>query len=259
MDQEDVIKIFKDLPSTTQMKVRRSRTVPERAPERKKESSTKNPPHGPSLLPKPPENRRRSSLRNKGQSVKPELQGEKPVKPDIQNNIINSQIEGKPVKQEMQNGKLGEQEIPDSKIAEEEMNNDERLHTAKVVDSVSSSKYPNLKPEGDSRKKESVSRELKRNEIRTTHETKIKSDGPSSTRNTSNSNPDVTHTKSVKLTNELGDNLIIPSGFRKITVSIKKGSNSTLGISLVPSYGKLKGYFQVCWLSIRVIFLFLLF
>lgn len=262
MDQEDVIKIFKDLPSTTQMKIRRSRTVPVQAPstkvpERKKETSPKNPPHEPAPLPKPPENRRRSSLRNKGQSVKPELQEEKPVKPDIQNNIINSQMEGKPVKQEMQNVKLDKQEIPDRKTAQQEMNNDERRYTAKV-DGLSSSKHPNVKPEDDSRKKGSLSHELKRNEIRTIQETKIKSDVPSSTRNTSNTNPDVTHAKSVKLTNELGDNLIIPSGFRKITVSIKKGSNSTLGISLVPSYGKLKGYFQVCWLSIRVIFFVLI-
>ena len=254
MDQEDVIKIFKDLPSTTQMKIRRSRTVPEQAPPtkvpgRKKETSPKNPPHEPAPLPKPPENRRRSSLRNKGQSVKPELQEEQPVKPDVQSN---------PVKQEMQNGKLGKHEIPDRKTAQQEMNNGERLYTAKV-DGVSSSKHQNVKPEDDSRKKGSLSHELKQNEIRTIKETKIKSDVPSSTRNTSNTNPDVTHAKSVKLTNELGDNLIIPSGFRKITVSIKKGGNSTLGISLVPSYGKLKGYFQVCWLSIRVIFLSLLF
>ena len=158
----------------------------------------------------------------------------------------------------MQNGKLGKHEIPDRKTAQQEMNNGERLYTVKV-DSVSSSKHQNVKPEDDSRKKGSLSHELKQNEIRTIKETKIKSDVPSSTRNTSNTNPDVTHAKSVKLTNELGDNLIIPSGFRKITVSIKKGGNSTLGISLVPSYGKLKGYFQVCWLSIRVIFLSLLF
>lgn len=254
MDQEDVIKIFKDLPSTTQIKIRRSRTVPEQAPptkvpERKKETSPKNPPHEPAPLPKPPENRRRSSLRNKGQSVKLELQEEQPVKRDVQS---------KPVKQEMQNGKLGKHEIPDRKTAQQEMNNGERLYTAKV-DGVSSSKHQNVKPEDDSRKKGSLSHELKQNEIRTIKETKIKSDVPSSTRNTSNTNPDVTHAKSVKLTNELGDNLIIPSGFRKITVSIKKGGNSTLGISLVPSYGKLKGYFQVCWLSIRVIFLSLLF
>ena len=262
MDQEDVIKIFKDLPSTTQMKIRRSRTVSEQAPptkvpERKKETSPKNRPHEPAPLPKPPENRRRSSLRNKGQSVKPELQEEQPVKPNVQNNIINCQIEGKPVKQEMQNGKRGKQEISDRKTAQQEMNNDEGLYTAKV-DGVSSSKHPNVKPEEVSLMKESVSHELKRNEIRTIQETKIISDVPSSTRNTSNTNPDVTHAKSVKLTNELGDNLIIPSGFRKITVSIKKGGNSTLGISLVPSYGKLKGYFQVCWLSIRVIFFVLI-
>ena len=41
------------------------------------------------------------------------------------------------------------------------------------------------------------------------------------------------------------DGISIPNGFRKITVHIRKPTNSSLGLSLVPSHGKLKGYFQV--------------
>ncbi|XP_048583633.1 uncharacterized protein LOC5517610 isoform X2 [Nematostella vectensis] len=37
----------------------------------------------------------------------------------------------------------------------------------------------------------------------------------------------------------------VPEGFTKMTVEIEKQSMASLGVSLVPSFGKLKGYFQV--------------
>lgn len=214
MDQEDVIKIFRDLPGSTEMKIRRSRTAPReldsaQKTEKRKESLEKPPAQEPVPLPKPPENKRRSSLRNKVQPVKQGKQEDKPA-------------------------------------------------STVTMDGVSSSEYTKPKTEKDSSQiKGFVSSELNQNKVKVADKTeeRIKSsdgkqNGPEShrekpTSDNKNTSMEVTNTKSVKIKDELGDNLIIPTGHRKMTVSIKKTSNSTLGISLVPSYGKLKGYFQV--------------
>ena len=224
MDQEDVIKIFRDLPSSTQMKIRRSRTTPRekdstQKPEKRKESLGK-PAQEPVPLPKPPENKRRSSLRNKIQPAKQGKQEDKPA-------------------------------------------------SAVKMDGISSSEDAKTKTEKDSSQiKGFVSTEISQNKTKVADkaEERIKSsdgiqNGPESQikkpiSDNKNTNMDVNIMKSVNIKDELGDNLIIPTGYRKMTVSIKKSSNSTLGISLVPSYGKLKGYFQVMAVLTLVCFKF---
>ena len=135
MDQEDVIKIFRDLPSTTQMKIRRSRTVPDQTQvtqktEKRKESVENNSAQEPVPLPKPPESKKRSSLRNKVQPVKQVLQEDKPDKPEIQ--------QDKPVKQEMQDGKTIKQEIQVGKPVREEV----QYKALSAVAGTSSSELP---------------------------------------------------------------------------------------------------------------------
>ena len=83
MDQEDVIKIFRDLPGTTQMKIRRSKINNNNdltlRSENVEQSVEKTAEQEPVVLPKPPENKRRSSLRTKVQPEKQDLLNEKPV------------------------------------------------------------------------------------------------------------------------------------------------------------------------------------
>ena len=220
MDQEDVIKIFRDLPSTTQMKIRRSRTVPaetdssQKTEQRKdsfKRPSTqeptllpKPPAQEPVPLPKPPENKRRSSLRNKVQPVKQEIQEDKPSSTGKVNGVSPS-------------------EHPKS-----EVKNDSSHIRGSVSSVADKARVGNKTSNGAQNTPESHSTGVKEPIV-----------------NNVNTNEDLTNTKSVEIKDDLGDNLIIPTGYRKMAVSIKKAANSTLGISLVPSYGKLKGYFQV--------------
>lgn len=213
MDQEDVIKIFRDLPSSTQMKIRRSKIVPQeqgskQETNKRKETLEKTPTQDPVPLPKPPENRRRSSQRGK---VQPTKQEEKPA-------------------------------------------------SSVKTEGIPSSEYQKDKEENDSRVQGSVSKEIHQNGSRFAEKAKKKTDTFSvaqttpEVKSTEHTKPIINdlktskeqnNTKSDRLKDELGDNLIIPSGYRKLTVEIKKAPNSTLGLSLVPSYGKLKGYFQV--------------
>ena len=218
MDQEDVIKIFRDLPSLTQMKIRRSTTATQKVDsaqktENRKDSSEKPSAQEPVPLPKPPErNRRRSSLRNKIQPIKQQMQEDKP------SSSVN-------------------------------------------VDDTSSSEHPKSKAENvSSPSQSSISNQVNRNENRVAVKAEEMSKTANGVKNTPeshstrvrkpssdnvNTSEGVANINSVKLKDELGDTLIIPTGYRKMTVSIKKSANATLGISLVPSYGKLKGYFQV--------------
>ena len=217
MDQEDVIKIFRDLPSLTQMKIRRSRTATQKVDsaqktENKKDSSEKPSAQEPVPLPKPPENRRRSSLRNKVQPIKQQMQEDKP------SSSVN-------------------------------------------VDDTSSSEHPKSKAENvSSPSQRSISNQVNRNENRVAVKAEEMSKTANGVKNTPashstrvrkpssdnvNTSEGVANVNSVELKDELGDSLIIPTGYRKMTVSIKKSADATLGISLVPSYGKLKGYFQV--------------
>ena len=216
MDQEDVIKIFRDLPSSTQMKIRRSKVAPQKKDSqqetsKRKESVEKTPTQDPVPLPKPPENRRRSSQRGKVQPVKQEVQPSSGLKTegipsdhqkDKEGN--DSRVQGSVSKEIHQNG---------SRAAEKA---EERTDASSIAQTISESK--------STKRTKPIA-----NEMKTTKE--------------QNS------TKSDRLKDELGDNLIIPSGYRKLTVDIRKPPNSTLGLSLVPSYGKLKGYFQVIMLQ----------
>ena len=204
MDQEDVIKIFRDLPGTTQMKIRRSKTNNNNdltlRSEKIEQSVEKTAEQEPVVLPKPPENKRRSSLRTKVQPEKQDLLNEKPVdvvKMDERSSTGHPSGKNVIPKDMQHNGNKVFEE------AEKARGVSEGVLNISVLPS-----------------KKSLSRNVN------------ESDSPSIN-------------KSVEKKDELGDNLIIPTGYKKITISIEKSPNSTLGISLVPSYGKLKGFFQV--------------
>lgn len=213
MNQEDVIKIFRDLPSSTQMKIRRSKLVPQeqgskQQANKRKESLEKTPTQDPVPLPKPPENRRRSSLRGKVQHVKQEEEPSSSVKTE---------------------------EIPSSEHRKAEKETDSR-----VQGSASKEIYQNGgRVTGKAQEKTDTF-----SGAQTTPETKSREDN-NAILNDVETNKGRSNTKSDKIKDELGENLIIPSGYGKMTVEIKKVPTSTLGLSLVPSYGKLKGYFQV--------------
>lgn len=223
MNQEDVIKIFRDLPSSTQMKIRRSKMAPkEQRPKqqatKRKESVDKAPSQDPVPLPKPPENRRRSSLRGKVHYVRQEVEPLLSVKTDgipsseqrKAEEEPNSRDQGPALKEIYQNA---------SRVKEK---SEEKIE--KIANSVGVKTSPDIKP---------------------TEKTKPILDDMETNKGRSNA-------KSDKVKDELGDNLIIPSGYRKMTVEIQKAPNSTLGLSLVPSYGKLKGYFQVLIISVQL-------
>ena len=209
MDQEDVIKIFRDLPGTTQMKIRRSKTHNNTdltlRSESVKQPLEKAAEQEPVVLPKPPENKRRSSLRTKVQPEKQDLLNEKPVNVVKMNERSltghpsdkNSPLENIISKDTLQNGNEVFEEALKAMGASEGVLNKSVFPSKKSISgNVNASESPSIN-------------------------------------------------KSVEIKDELGDNLIIPTGYRKVTISIKKSPNSTLGISLVPSYGKLKGFFQV--------------
>ena len=217
MDQEDVIKIFRDLPSSTQMKIRRSKVAPQRKDSqqetsKRKGSVEKTPTQDPVPLPKPPENKRRSSQRGKVQPAKQEVQPSSALK-----------TEGSPSSEHEKDKEGNDSRLQGSVSNEIHQNRsraaekaEERTDASSIAQTISESK-------STKRTKPIV------NEMKTTKEHN--------------------NTKSDRLKDELGDNLIIPSGYRKLTVDIRKPPNSTLGLSLVPSYGKLKGYFQVMMLQ----------
>lgn len=46
----------------------------------------------------------------------------------------------------------------------------------------------------------------------------------------------------------------IPEGFTKVTIVIDKPSTASLGLSLLPSCGKMKGHFQVRFVCITLTF-----
>lgn len=220
MNQEDVIKIFRDLPSSTQMKIRRSKMAPkEQRPKqqatKRKESVDKPPTQDPVPLPKPPENRRRSSLRGKVHYVRQEVEP-----------LLSVKTEGIPSSEQ----RKAEQE-PDSRdqgpALKEIYQNASRVKEKseeKIANSVCAKTSPDVKPADETKP---ILDDMETNKGRSI-------------------------TKSDKVKDELGDNLIIPSGYRKITVEVQKAPNSTLGLSLVPSYGKLKGYFQVLIISVQL-------
>ena len=205
MDQEDVIKIFRDLPGTTQMKIRRSKInnnndLTPRS-ENVEQSVEKTAEQEPVVLPKPPENKRRSSLRTKVQSEKQDLLNEKPVDVvKMDERSLTGNPSGK--KSPLANVISKDRQHNGNKVFEE---TEKAIGASEGVLNIS---------------KKSVSGNVN------------ESDSPSIN-------------KSVEKKDELGDNLIIPTGYKKMTISVEKSPNSTLGISLVPSYGKLKGFFQV--------------
>ena len=229
MNQEDVIKIFRDLPSSTQMKIRRSKMAPkEQGPKQQaamgKESVDKAPTQDPVPLPKPPENKRRSSLRGKVPYVRQEVEPLLSVKTEgipsseqrKAEEETDSREQGSASKEIYQNG---------SRVKEK---SEEKI--GKTVNSVGAKSSPEVKPT----ETKPILDDMKTKPILDDMET----------------NQGRSNTKSEKVKDELGDNLIIPSGYRKMTVEIQKAPNSTLGLSLVPSYGKLKGYFQVLIISV---------
>ena len=216
MDQEDVIIIFRDLPSSTQMKIRRSKMgLKEQGSKqqvnKRKESVEKAPTQDPVPLPKPPENRRRSSLRGKVQHVKHEAEPTSSVK-----------TEG----------------IPSSEHAKAVEETDSRDQGP-----ASKETYQNG-GRGKGKAEEKIEKTVTSGGAKTTSETKSEEETEPVV-NDMETYKGRNNTKSDKINDELGDNLIIPSGYRKLTVKIQKAPNTTLGLSLVPSYGKLKGYFQV--------------
>ena len=178
---------------------------------KREESVAKAPTQDPVPLPKPPENRRRSSLRGKVQHVKQEVEPLSSVKtegiPSSEHQKAeeetDSRVQGPASKEIYQNGGRVEEKT--------------EVKIEKSVTSVGA--------------KTSL-------EAKLTEETKP-------IQNDMETNKGRSDTKSDKIKDELGDNLIIPTGYGKMTVEIQKAPNSTLGLSLVPSYGKLKGYFQV--------------
>lgn len=211
MNQEDVIKIFRDLPSSTQMKIRRSKMVPQRQGSKqqvnkRKESVEKTPTQDPVPLPKPPENRRRSSLRGKVH-----------------------------VKQEVE---------PTSSVTTERISSSEHRKAEEETDSRAQGPASRGIYQSGGRVKEKTEKIINSGGTKIAPETKS-TEETKQIPNDSETSKVLSNTKSDKIKDELGDNLIIPSGYRKMTVEIQKAPNSTLGLSLVPSYGKLKGYFQV--------------
>lgn len=205
MDQEDVIKIFRDLPGTTQMKIRRSKINNNNdltlRSENVEQSVEKTAEQEPVVLPKPPENKRRSSLRTKGQSEKQDLLNEKTVDVvKMDERSLTGHPSGK--KSTLANVISKDRQRNGNKVFEEA---EKAIGASEGVLNIS---------------KKSVSGNVN------------ESDSPSIN-------------KSVEKKDELGDNLIIPTGYKKMTISLEKSPNSTLGISLVPSYGRLKGFFQV--------------
>lgn len=209
MDQEDVIRIFRDLPGTTQMKIRRSKTNNNNdltlRSENVEQSMEKTAEQEPVVLPKPPENKRRSSLRAKVQPEKQDLLNEKPV--DVVK-MDERSLTGYP---------SGRKSTLANVISKDRQHNGNKVfeEAEKAIGASEGVLNISVLP---SRK--SVSGNVNESE----------SSGIN---------------KSVEKKDELGDNLIIPTGYKKMTISIEKSPNSTLGISLVPSYGKLKGFFQV--------------
>ncbi|XP_068740445.1 uncharacterized protein [Montipora capricornis] len=210
MDQEDVIKIFRDLPSTTQMKIRRSK-IPKSIDlslkaERKKEALEKTGQNELVPLPKPPERRRRSSSRTKEQPGKQDLLDREPTK-DVK--------------------------MDDGSASENPSNE--------------SSQFRNIILKDNGQNGHKVDEEVKkdRNASNGVHSSSESLKKPLTESVSAKENPIINRSVDSEIKDELGDNLIVPTGYRKMTISIKKSLNSTLGISLVPSYGKLKGYFQI--------------
>ena len=205
MDQEDVIKIFRDLPGTTQMKIRRSKTNNNNdltlRSENVEQSVEKTAEQEPVVLPKPPENKRRSSLRTKVQPEKQDLLNEKPV--DVVK-MDERSLTGHP---------SGKKSTLANVISKDRQHNGNKVFEEAEKAIGASEGVLNIS-------KKSVSGNV-------------------------NESDSLSINKSVEKKDELGDNLIIPTGYKKMTISIEKSPNSTLGISLVPSYGKLKGFFQV--------------
>ena len=175
---------------------------------KRKESLEKTPTQHPVPLPKPPENRRRSSLRGKVQHVKQEVEP-----------LSSVNTEG----------------IPSSEHRKAEEETDSRGQG-----SASKEIYQN----GNRVKEKAQEKTDTSGGAKTTPETRSREE-TKPILNDMETNKGRSSTKSDKIKDEFGENLIIPSGYGKMTVEIKKAPSSTLGLSLVPSYGKLKGYFQV--------------
>ncbi|XP_022803374.1 uncharacterized protein LOC111340749 [Stylophora pistillata] len=216
MDQEDVIKIFRDLPSSTQKKIRRSKLTSQgldstQRANKKTEPAKKSVPQHPTPLPKPPGSKRRSSLRGK---VKPGTQEERFLSSDKTDEVPSSEC----VK------KKKESDAPRTEYVAEKKD-----HNGIIVPRNTDEQERSTKNEEELR---SASKSRFKEQI------KPVTDVISTDKHSTNKN-------SEKVKDELGDNLMIPFGYRKMEISIKKGANSTLGLSLVPSYGNLKGYFQI--------------
>lgn len=183
-----------------------------KTPNKRKESFEKTATtQDPVPLPKPPESRRRSSQRGK---VKPVTQEEKTSSPEIIDGMASSErVEarkesGSPV-EEYASKKIYHNGI---KVAEKSQEQERTIATDGGEQSTTKSQSTKqVKP---------VLKDM-------------------------DTSKDLKNKTSDKLKDELGDNLFIPSGYRKMTITISKGTNSTLGLSLVPSYGNLKGFFQV--------------
>ena len=191
---------------------------PKQQATKRKESVDKTPIQDPVPLPKPPESKRKSSLRGKVHYVRQEVEP-----------LLSVKTEGIPSSEQRK-----AEEEPDScdqrpasrdiyqNGSRVKQKSDEKIE--KTVNSVGAKISPEVRPKEENKPNLS---DMETNKGRS-------------------------NTKSDKVKDELGDNLIIPSGYRKMTVEIQKAPNSTLGLSLVPSYGKLKGYFQVLIISVRL-------
>ena len=188
---------------------------PKQQATKRKESVDKAPRQDPVPLPKPPENRRRSSLRGKVHYVRQEVEPLLSVKTDGIPSSEQRKAEDEPDSRD-QGPALKEIYQNASRVKEKS--------EEKIANSVGVKTSPDVKP---------------------VDETKPILDDMETNKGRSNA-------KSDKVKDELGDSLIIPSGYRKMTVEIQKAPNSTLGLSLVPSYGKLKGYFQVLIISVQL-------
>ena len=178
---------------------------------KRKESVEKTPTQDPVPLPKPPENKRRSSLRGKVH-----------------------------VKQEVK---------PPSSLKTEGISSSEHRKAEEETDSCAQGPASMGIYQSGGRVKEKTEKTVNSGGAKTAPETKSTEESKPIP-NDIKTNKGESNTKSDKVKDELGDNLIIPSGYRKMTVEIQKPPNSTLGLSLVPSYGKLKGFFQVLIISI---------
>lgn len=217
MDQEDVIKIFRDLPSSTQMKIRRSKMTLQgmdsnQRANKSNEPSDKTVPQDLTPLPKPPDSKRRSSRRGK---VKPGTQEERSPSSDKTDEVpFSGRVQAKK-----------ESDTPRKEyIAEKKDHNG--IKDVRSSDEQERSKE-NEEEEARSTKKSPFKEQIK------------------PVADVISTSKYLTYKNSEKVKDQLGDNLIIPSGYRKVEINIKKEVNSTLGLSLVPSYGNLKGYFQV--------------